>query len=188
MAYKIPDIQQRFALNDKIYLTAQILNNATLLVKNGKVESIAIDGTVPKGYVEINCTGKIIYPSFIELIGNYGVVQPKGEQPEYEDDDDSFKPQFLSKKAGAYHWNETIHPETQAYLLFKNDPKAAEQWRKTGFGAVLSHLQDGVVRGTGVLVTPLTIPGKISTSCASEPPLFIHSAKVLLRKITLHRC
>ncbi|MDP2061084.1 MAG: amidohydrolase family protein, partial [Flavobacteriaceae bacterium] len=60
--------------------------------------------------------------------------------------------QYDSKKDGFY-WNEHIKPETEGYQSFKYDDKKAKELREAGFGTVLTHLQDGVARGTGALVT-----------------------------------
>src|SRR5690606_20584495 len=37
--------------------------------------------------------------------------------------------------------------------LFTINAKAADELRKIGFGAVVSHVKDGIVRGNSVLVT-----------------------------------
>ena len=62
-------------------------------------------------------------------------------------------PQFISNKKGAYGWNEAIKPEIQAYELFVKDNNKADEYRKYGFGSVLSHITDGISRGTGTLIT-----------------------------------
>src|SRR5206468_12872807 len=49
------------------------LSNATLVCKDGKVISVTVNGTVPKGAIEINCAGKYIYPSFIDIYSDYGI-------------------------------------------------------------------------------------------------------------------
>ena len=46
-----------------------VLTDATLIIKEGKIVAV---GTVavPKGAVEVDCKGKYIYPSFIDLYGS----------------------------------------------------------------------------------------------------------------------
>ncbi|MBP9142185.1 MAG: amidohydrolase family protein [Chitinophagales bacterium] len=58
---------------------------------------------------------------------------------------------MLSKKQGAYNWNQAIKPEINAAELFAANPDKAKELRNQGFGLVLSHQRDGIVRGTGVL-------------------------------------
>ena len=55
------------------------LSKATLVIKNGKIESVGAVA-VPKDAVVIDCGGKYIYPSFIDIYSDYGMsaVSPGG--------------------------------------------------------------------------------------------------------------
>jgi len=123
------------------------IENATLLIRDGKVEAIGKTIIVPEDAVVIHCDGKYIYPSFIDLYTNYGLPEPKavGEKPKQS-------PQMLSNKKGAYSWNEALKPEFNAVEHFKVDEKTAKTFREIGFGTVLSHQMDGISRGTSTLV------------------------------------
>ena len=124
-----------------------ILNNATLVIRNGRIVSVG-NGPVPKDAVVIDCEGKYIYPSFVDLYSDYGTQPVKKATGGYRGD-----PQFLSATKGAYGWNQAIKSEANAAAVFTADNTNAESLRNVGFGAVLSHQQDGIARGTGVLVT-----------------------------------
>ena len=50
-----------------------ILQNATLVIKQGKIISVGTNISVPKDAAVIDCKGKYIYPSFIDLFSDYGV-------------------------------------------------------------------------------------------------------------------
>lgn len=123
-----------------------MLQNATLLIRKGKIISVGNNIKIPDDAIIIDCSGKFIYPSFIELVSDYGIVSEKSKQSErgYQN---------LSKKEGAFSWNEALKSETNAATIFTSNEKEAENLRAKGFGIVLSHLQDGIARGTGVLVT-----------------------------------
>jgi len=124
----------------------QLLKNAQLLIKEGKIVAVGQDLKVPKGAVEIDLAGKYIYPSFIELSTNYGLsANPKK-------DNNQGNPQFLSDKKGAFSWNEAIRPEQRADQLFSPDKKAAKALRQAGFGLCLSQQKDGIARGSSALV------------------------------------
>src|SRR5690606_26228062 len=62
-------------------------------------------------------------------------------------------PQLESNKKGPFGWNQAVQPETESAVLFSVNDKKADELRKAGFGTVLTHMQDGIVRGTGSLVT-----------------------------------
>lgn len=125
----------------------QVTENATLLIKKGKVVAVGTSVAIPKTAVIINMEGKHIYPAFIEMYNDYGLPEVKKKKGSWKD-----PPQYLSNKKGAYGWNEAIKPETNAYELFNHNEKAAKEMQKAGFGAVLTHQKDGIARGSAALV------------------------------------
>ncbi|GAB2775302.1 amidohydrolase family protein [Rhabdobacter roseus] len=125
------------------------IQKGTLLIENGLIKEVGTNVKVPGGTVVTDLQGKYIYPSLLELDSNYGMPEIKserrggGRQPQ----------QLESAKKGAYGWNQAIQPENEATALFTVDAKKAAELRKLGFGTVLTHPHDGIVRGTGALVT-----------------------------------
>ncbi|QCX00499.1 amidohydrolase family protein [Aggregatimonas sangjinii] len=132
--------------NAKIYVTpTQIIEGATLLIQNGKVVQVGKTVSLPKSTIVIDLTGKTVYPSFIESYSGFGVPLPKKAER------NGRSAQYDTKREGFY-WNDHIMPENNAISKFKYDNKKAEELRKAGFGVVNTHIQDGIARGTGVLV------------------------------------
>ncbi len=123
------------------------IENATLLIRDGKIQAVGKAVDIPNDAVVIDCSGKYIYPSFIDLYSDYGMPEPNapGKRPEQQ-------PQMLSNKFGAFSWNEALKPEFNAVENFKADEKTAKALRELGFGTVLSHQMDGISRGTSTLV------------------------------------
>ena len=58
-----------------------------------------------------------------------------------------------SNKEGAYYWNEAVHPELAAAAAYQYQSAKAEQLQQAGFGFALTHYTDGIVRGSGALVS-----------------------------------
>lgn len=136
--------------NATIYIDHQtVLENATLLVKDGRVVEVGVKLKLPENTVEHDVTGKVIYPSFIDLYSNYGMPKPKREQRKPG-------PQMESAKKGPFNWNQAIQPERNAAEQFQVNEKAAMPLRANGFGAVLTHQHDGIMRGTSVLTSLAT--------------------------------
>ncbi|MGB7784756.1 MAG: amidohydrolase family protein [Salinimicrobium sp.] len=134
--------------NAKIHVDPNTtLENAMLAVKNGKITAVGKDIKVPANSVVIDLKGKDIYPSFIDLYSSFGIEKPKGGGGNPY----SGNPQYDASREG-YYWNDHIRPETDALESFNYDAKAAEELRKLGFGVVNTHMPDGIVRGTGMLV------------------------------------
>lgn len=130
------------------------LQNATLLVRNGRVEAVGTSVAIPAGAVITDLTGKRIYPALLDIDSDYGmpeIVRPQGGGG--RGGGGGGAPQYESNKKGAYYWNQAIQPENDASLIFKTNPTKADELRKLGFGAVLTHQHDGIARGTGALVT-----------------------------------
>ena len=59
---------------------ATTLTNATLLIKNGKIVAVGSAVKIPADAVVLDCSGKYIYPSFIDLYADYGVPTPTRQQ------------------------------------------------------------------------------------------------------------
>ncbi|MBA3704596.1 MAG: amidohydrolase family protein [Bacteroidetes bacterium] len=134
--------------NAKIFVDHEvIIPNGTLLVKDGIIIGAGEKVTIPKGTVVVDLKGKSIYPGLIDAYTTYGITEPKpnvrmGRAPQME-----------SNAKGAYGWNQAVKADVEAHKLFSDDPLAAEELRKLGFGAVLTFQKDGIVRGSAAVVS-----------------------------------
>ncbi|WP_132053895.1 amidohydrolase family protein [Pseudocnuella soli] len=126
------------------------LKDATLVVRDGRIVSVGVGGAVPKGAVEVNCSGKFIYPSFVDAYSDYGTPPPPPRQSGFNF---SAPAQLTSTTKGAYSWNAAIRPEQAAARVFATDETKAKALRDAGFGTVLTHVKDGIARGSGALVS-----------------------------------
>ena len=141
--------------NATIQATASLkIENATLLIRNGRIEAVGTAVIVPKDAVVFDLKGRFIYPSFIEPYSNYGMPEATPSSGGGNRRSEAIQP--LSNKKGAFSWNESLKTEFQAHENFINNEKEAELLRGSGFGAVLSHRFDGVSRGSATLVLPTT--------------------------------
>jgi imidazolonepropionase-like amidohydrolase len=132
-----------------VYVSAsEKIQNATLIIRSGKIISVTKEGRVPRGAVVVPLDDKVIYPAFIDLYSNYGLPEEKKERASSRRQ----PPQPLSDKAGAYSWNEALIPEYNAHDHFEVNNKKADLVRKVGFGAVGTHNMDGISRGTSSVV------------------------------------
>jgi len=126
------------------------VSNATLLIRNKKIVAVGNNVPIPKDAVVIDCKGKYIYPSFIDLYSDYGISVPQRSTSRYNPFSGY---QLTSNTKGAFGWNQAIKPEVNASELFDANDKDAKPLRDAGFGTVLTHQKDGIARGTGALVT-----------------------------------
>lgn len=130
----------------KIYVTpTEIIDNGTLLIQKGKILEAGTSVSIPKSAIIIDLSGKSIYPSFIDVFSEFGIdvsgIKARGTSNQYD-----------ATREG-YYWNDHILPEQKAVDVFEYDSKSADDLIKAGFGAVNTHINDGIVQGTALLVT-----------------------------------
>ena len=125
------------------------IKNATLLIRDGKIIAVGEGVAVPADAVVVDCKDKFIYPSFIDAYTDYGMPQQQRAQAGF-----SFggPGQLTNNQKGAYGWNQALKSDVEGHKLFSVDEARAKSFRETGFGAVLTHQKDGIVRGTGTVV------------------------------------
>lgn len=132
--------------NARIYVTpTRVIDKGTLLIRRGKIVAAGNNVSVPDNSLVVDLEGKHIYPSFIDIYSEFGVQKPakKGRGRR--------SPQYDASRKGFY-WNDHIMPEKNAFDKFDFDTKKAKELLQAGFGTVNTHVADGIVRGTSVLV------------------------------------
>ncbi|MCS6820798.1 MAG: amidohydrolase, partial [Microscillaceae bacterium] len=141
--------QRHYAfINATIFTDYQTkIENGTLIIKNGTVQAVGKNLPLPKEATVIDLKGKFIYPSLIDLYSTYGMPPVKrptnlsGAEPT----------ENANRTATA--WNQALKAENVAEQIFVPDNTQAEILRKLGFGTVLTHNPDGILRGTGAVVS-----------------------------------
>ena len=132
--------------NATIYVTpSQVIENGTLLIKDGKVIATGKQVSIPKNTTVVDLNGKRIYPSFIDMYSTFGVKKPERSS------NNARGPQYGPSRSG-YYWNDHVMPENMAIDKFNYDSKMAKELIKAGFGVVNTHIEDGIIRGSGMLV------------------------------------
>lgn len=127
--------------NATIYVSpTEKLNHATLVIEKGRITNIGNGPLVkvPKDAVEVDCSGKVIMPAFIDLYSTMGMPDVKRPKSKIRE--------------GAVHWNYSIHPEENAAEKYFFDEKAVSAMVDKGFGFAVTHTDNGVAQGTGTLV------------------------------------
>jgi len=124
-----------------------VVDNATLLIKDGIIVDAGASVIIPKEAVVYDLKGKYIYPSLIDAYTTYGMPEIKKNTRAGR------STQMENNLKGAYGWNQAIRPEIEADRLFVVDSKVAEEFLKLGFGTVMTFNRDGIARGSSVVVT-----------------------------------
>ncbi len=125
------------------------LTDATLVIRDRKISAVGNNVTIPADAVIIDCKGKYIYPSFIDIYADYGIAIPQRPPG-----GGFFGPQQItSNQKGAYGWNQAIRTDVDGSKIFTVDDAKAKPLRDLGFGTVLTHQKDGIARGSGTVVS-----------------------------------
>lgn len=126
--------------------STEIIKNGCVLFQNGIILKVG-KITIPKNTVEIDMKGYTIYPSFIDPYSSLGVKKRISKKT-------NLYPQLNTLTSGPYYWNEAIHPEVNGYeLLDEKLLKSKSELINQGFGAINTHQDDGISRGTSTLLT-----------------------------------
>ena len=128
------------------------IESGTVVIREGVIEAVGAKITIPADAVIYDLKGKSVYPSFIEMDSDYGLPTLPPPLPPLSRSA-APPPQYDSKTQGAFAWNEALKPEKQAHTSFVANPKAADELRRLGFGAVLTFQHDGIARGAAALVS-----------------------------------
>ncbi|MFL2576918.1 MAG: amidohydrolase family protein [Flavobacteriales bacterium] len=123
----------------------QELKKSTLLIQDNIIIDVDSNLSIPQDAIVYDLEGDYIYPSFIDLYSNYGLEKPTKKSSGYT-------PQYESNKKGPYNWNQAIHPEIHASYQFTHNKEDLKKYQDMGFGSVLTHVDDGIFRGTGCFV------------------------------------
>jgi imidazolonepropionase-like amidohydrolase len=113
-----------------------VVENATVVIRNGVIESVTADGPAPAGARVWSMTGRTIYPGFIDAYTQIGMPD---EVPEEE--------------RGPVNWNRQVRSFTSAADEFADDGDRTGELRQQGFTTALALPGLGIFRGTGAVVS-----------------------------------
>ena len=119
---------------DVVVRPGRVIQNATLIIRDGVVQSVEARGPVPLGARVHDLAGLRIYPGFIEPYAEVDAPAP-------------------SKDAPGAHWRENVTPQRSALDAGGLTSDQRQAMRKLGFSAAAIAPKAGLFRGTGALVS-----------------------------------
>ena len=119
-----------------------------LIIDKGVVTYAGVaTGTIPKGAAVHDLEGLWIYPGLIDIYSDYGVPELKKGGGGRD-----APPQYETQSPGPVSWNQALKPGFEVATGFTPDPEKAAELRKLGFVTVNAVPNDGIFRGSSVLV------------------------------------
>ncbi len=126
------------------------IHNSLLLIKDGRIIYAGPNNRqIPPEYIVISVQGKWIYPAFIDLFSECGLRPPPPPKQKKSG------PQLYSRFQTPLAANEAIHAYRHATEYFQPTSQCFTSYLNGGFALILSHVRDGILRGTGVLFFPI---------------------------------
>ena len=144
----------------------QVLSNATIIIRDGFIQTVAPDAAVPPDARVWDLKGLTVYPGFIDpylTLAAKGEDKPKPEELEIDRELDLtaggtkfYGVNGAESKSGvgaaAGYEISRVTPEHRVAQTFQPDPKSLSKMRELGFTAGNVVPEKGIVRGTSAFV------------------------------------
>ncbi|MBI1746370.1 MAG: amidohydrolase family protein [Acidobacteria bacterium] len=155
-----------YALTNAKIITApgKTIEKGIIVLRDGLIEAVGAQATIPADAVEIDGSGKTVYPGLIDGYSHMG-LRPAPTAPEASAETRRpgrtglASPLGLAPRpespAGAIHPLSGVRPETQARNLivpFEGENNDAERYRRVGITTVLTVPDSGIFRGESALI------------------------------------
>lgn len=121
-----------------------VIPDAVLVFQDGKITASG-KVPVPKNAVVIDGRGSFVYPSFIDPYSNLGVEKVQVKEA-------AQKSIYYPKNATIAAYNDAVKAGSRAVDSYTNNGDDYKEYLNQGFGSALAYNQDGIVRGSAVLV------------------------------------
>ena len=125
------------------------VENATVLIRDGRIVSVDAGSEVPDGYTAFDLAGRHLYAGLIDVYTGYGLPDPAPPVPF------SFSQAEVleSQTPGPFNVNQAIRAQYRAADHFTVNAEQAAAYRKLGFSTALTFMADGIARGAAAIVT-----------------------------------
>ncbi|MEK7818306.1 MAG: amidohydrolase family protein [Bacteroidota bacterium] len=120
------------------------IENGVIIIRDGIIQSVGKNISIPNDALVIDCKGLTAYPGFIDLSTDYGL--PKTQSPKNE------VQSHTTENRGAGSWNSNVKPQNSSADNFASDKELAEKLRANGFTSVLTYPSKGIFRGSSAHV------------------------------------
>lgn len=113
----------------------QAIEDATIVIRNGLIQSVAANGQAPAGARVWDLSGHTVYPGFIDAHADLGM----DDVPEDGD-------------VGPTHWNPQVRAWFSTTANLQDDEERRQALRSQGFGTAMVVPKQGIFRGTASVV------------------------------------
>jgi imidazolonepropionase-like amidohydrolase len=177
-AAQLPSFPNAYAIvNARVFIgDGRVLERATVLIRDGIIEAVGENLTVPPDAEVIEGKGLTVYPGFIDAHTTQGLKLPEW-QPDQDEPPDtaSDAPTFmrLANRKG-------VRPELRAFDCLDLTPAILVPYRQAGFTTALFAPSGGAINGVSALVN---LSGAPKRECVVKPIVAMHFAFAMPRTV-----
>jgi imidazolonepropionase-like amidohydrolase len=128
----------------------RVLENATLVIRDGKIEAVGTNVMPPADARVWPMNGKSLYPGFIDAYSDVGMPDSAGSEA----------------NRGAAYWNPQVRPFVDAASVFAGNDRRIPEMRAQGFTVVMAVPQLGMFRGqtAAISLSGTPVPDRVVRS------------------------
>ncbi|MCS6883825.1 MAG: amidohydrolase family protein [Acidobacteriota bacterium] len=146
--------------NVKVVVTGgKVLEPATVVISDGLISAVGSKVAIPAEAMVIDGKGLVVYPGLIDAFTDIGIQDVSIDGAKQQ--------QFVQ--------GPEQRPATTPWLIaatvFKSEDKRIETWRQSGFTAILSVPQKGIVAGQSSLIN---LSGEEAAKAVVKPKVALH--------------
>ena len=158
-------IEDLFAIKaDRIITVTQgIIENGTIIVKNGIIQAVGKDIPIPVGAEIIDVDTMQVYPGLIDAHTSLALKQPKREQPA--------QPGSSTRGRSSETASTSLNPEKLAADVLNPKDSKIEKVRNTGVTTVLTVPSSGIFIGQSALIN---LGGEKPEEMILKSPVALH--------------
>lgn len=144
--------------NAKIVIApGKVINKGTIILRDGLIEAVGENISIPADAVEIELSGKVIYPGLIDINATLagGARRGRADSPAPTPANPFLQNRQAEPQVGAVHPLTRVKPENQSSSQlspFEQDNKDIETFRALGITTILVVPTNGIFRGESVLI------------------------------------
>lgn len=135
--------------------TGSVIENGTVVIGNGLIESVGADVTVPGDAWVIDGSGLTVYPGLFDALSQVGLAGQGDDGPSGGGGNPftQFAQQANQPRSDGPEDRPSTTPWMNAADMLDPESDAIETWRAGGFTSAMVAPEDGIVTGQGAVVS-----------------------------------
>jgi len=164
-------------VNARVFVgDGRILERATVLIRDGVIEAVGENVSIPPDAEIVNGEGLIVYPGFIDAHTTQGLKLPDWQPDQDEPPDTTVDAPPFMRVAN----RKGIRPELRAVDCLDLTPTVLVPYRQAGFTTALFAPSGGAINGVSALVN---LSGAPKRDCVVKPVVAMHFAFTMPRTL-----